>query len=257
MNSKNRSIIYIVSLIFMIIVNAISILFPLGGQTVSEVTQNYYALFTPAAYAFSIWGLIYLLLLGFVIFQAQPQNRDAEFIQKIGWWFPISCLLNSLWLVVWLNEWITLSVIIIVGLLISILMTYYHLQNEYIPLKGKLFVKLPFSIYAGWVSVATIVNISIYLSSVGFGGFGLSDTFWACIMIVVATFLGIALLLKYQDIAFSLVLVWAFIAIAAQQSDYSAIVITAWMSTIALIVIAILVNIFGKQGGKQGDGSSV
>ena len=244
MNSKNRSTIYICSYVFMILVNVLSFLFPFGGQTVFQVSQEYDALFTPARYAFIIWGLIYLLLLGFVIFQALPQNRDAEYIQKIGWWFPISCLLNCLWLIVFENGWITLSVFVIILLLISILMIYFRLQNECIPPKGKLFVRLPFSIYAGWVSVATLANISVYLYSVGFGGFGFSDTFWACIMILAVTFFGFALLLKYQDIAFALVLVWAIIAIATRHSDYSAIVITAWLSTIALIIVSILANIF-------------
>ncbi len=248
MNNKNRSIIYIESYVFMIVINTLSILLPFGGQTVAQVSQNYESLFTPSPYAFSIWGLIYLLLLGFIIFQAQPKNQDSEALAQIGWLFPLSCLLNSLWLIAWQNEWLPLSVYIIISLLITLIMIYTRLQSITLSPKETLFVRLPFSIYTAWVSVAVVANISAYLAAVGFDGFGLSDTYWACIMIVAVTFLGIAILYQYQDIAFVLVLVWALIAVANRQADSSAIVITTWMSVIAIVIIALLVNIFmGKK----------
>lgn len=247
MNYKNHTIIYSASYILMMLVNAIAVVLPFGGQSLSRINQNYYVLFSPAPYAFLIWGLIYLLLLGFVIFMIQPQNKADEIITKIGYLFPISCLLNSLWLVIWLYECIFISVFINIGLLITIAIIYSRLQNETLSIKSKLFIKLPFSVYTAWVFISTMVNISYYLNSVGFGGFGFSDTFWACIMIAAVTFLGIYLLYKYLDIAFMLVIVWTLLAIYSNRSDYSAITITISICTIALVIIAILVNLLGEK----------
>lgn len=226
-----------------------------NGKTMASVSAEYQNLFTPAGYAFSIWGLIYLSLLGFVIYYGRSLFKAAikedKTVKEVGGWFFISCLANSLWVVVWLYEYTLISIFLMILLLFSLLKIVVKTKMELhnVPLKKFLFLFWPFCIYSGWVSVALIANIAAYLTKIGWNGFGLSETIWAVIMIVVAAIVHIFMIWKRNMREFALVLVWSLIAIAVANQNVNATVV--WAAVIVAIIVFINIAIHGYQNRKS------
>ncbi len=242
----------ILAFILTLVVNYLSNSLPLNGRTPGELSNLYPNLFVPAPFTFAIWGLIYLLLIGFVVYQASDlfakKKKDLPFVEKIGWLFVISCLLNAAWLFAWHYEILWLSVLIMVGLLITLITIYQRLRigRNKGKVKGMIFLRLPFQVYLGWISIAIIANISAFLVSVGFRGGGIPEHVWAIIMISFGGLLALLMLYKKWDIAYSLVVIWAFNGIINERMEmmdfgFMGIVIAS-ITCIALIVIGILMR---------------
>ena len=205
----------------------------INGNTMSTVSAKYENLFTPAGYAFSIWGLIYLMLFGFVIYQAFAligHERPKRMIAKVGIWFIVSCIANIGWIFAWLNEYIGLSVMVMVLLLFSLIMIILRgrleLDDEPLPIIA--FLWWPFTFYSGWITVALIANIAAFLTAENWSGFGISEVAWTIIMIVVAGLVNLLITWTRNMREFALVGAWGIIAIAvANWNEHQAIVITA------------------------------
>jgi len=195
-------------------------------------------LVTLAGYVFSIWGLIYTLLLIFAVFQAMPSQREKPFLQQINVLFILSGVFNVLWLFLWHYDQIVLSVALMFALLATLIAVYMRLGigKTSTTLKERLFVHLPFSVYLGWITVASIANVASALVSIQWDGFGLANDTWAVLVIAVALIITLAVIATRKDVAYSLVLVWALIGIAVNQSTYQNIVTTATASAIIIIV---------------------
>lgn len=190
----------------------------MNNSTIGEISDDYRSLFTPAGYTFAIWGIIYLFLFAFAIYQGRSlfvKVKDDSFVLKTGWWFIASCLFNSLWVFAWIYEYTGLSCIFIVLLLISLLIIVLNnrmeLNDERFPIIA--FVWWPFVIYTGWVSVASIANVSTYLVKIGWDGFGLSDTVWTLVMITIAIVVNLIVTWKRNMREFALVGAWALVGI--------------------------------------------
>lgn len=242
-NSRSAYVILnMIGVAAVIAVNMLAVLLPLNGKTTEELSGKHPVLITPAGYAFSIWSLIYALLIGFAIYQATRAGRRKEIASSIGPWFLISCLLNIGWLFLWHYEFVTSSGFAMIALLLSLLVVYRRVRAAVpIPALGeRIFVLLPFSIYVGWISVATIVNISIVLDNAGWDGFGLSDMAWAVIMLAAASLLALAKGWIYLDPFYMLVFVWAFIAIAIKQESHQPVIVVAWTGAVLLTAGAII-----------------
>ena len=167
----------ILGYIGVVVVNILANALPLGGNTTGELSDAYPNLFVPAGYVFSIWGVIYLLLLAFTVYQAFPSRRGEEFQHKIGYFFVISCVLNISWIFLWHYEHVIPSVVLMFALLISLIMIYLRLDiGRGSPSKGeRLWIHLPFSVYLGWITVAPIANVVAALVSINWNGFGFGD----------------------------------------------------------------------------------
>lgn len=253
MKIKILSILNLLTFVLVLIVNALANILPINGLTTGEVSDSYINLFTPAGFTFSIWGLIYTLLGIFVIYQLvlSYRNENTKFIEDIGYWFIISNLLNSIWIYTWHNLMISISLIIMLLLLISLIMVYQKLgigsSNE--TKKIKTLVHIPFSIYLGWISVATIANFSAFFVSFNWNGFGLSETFWTVLVISIAVLLGVIFTIKNRDIFYTLVAIWAFIGILSKRlaSDISyRIIITSVIVGIVLLSLLVVYVLFKK-----------
>ncbi len=236
-----------IALIATIVMNYLSNTGIFNGNTMASVSAKYENLFTPAGYAFAIWGLIYLLLLGFVIYQGRSlfkPVKDDKIVEQIGWWFIVSCIANSLWVVVFLYEYTLLSVILIAVLLFSLLKivvnTRMELDNP--PLKRFAFVWWPFCFYSGWVSVAIIANISAYLTKINWNGFGISEIIWTIVMIVIAGTINIFMIWNRNMREFALVGVWALVAIAAANWNGEQLVVYSSLIIASIIFINIAVH---------------
>lgn len=228
-----------------VLVNGLANTGALNGKTTGEISDLYPTLITPAGYVFSIWGVIYTLLLVFVVFQALPRQREKPFLQEISFLFVLSGLLNVLWLFLWHYDQIALSVLLMFALLATLIAIYLRLQigRSTLPLKEKLCVHLPFSVYLGWITVATIANVATALTAINWDGFGISNDTWAVLVIIVALAITLTVIITRRDVAYSLVLIWALVGIIAKQTENQGVVITAAASAIIIFVALVAMTV--------------
>jgi translocator protein len=231
----------IIGLLIVLIVNGMANALPINGRNTGEISNMYPVLFTPAGYVFSIWGAIYLFLIGFIIYQALPGQASNPLLGRIGSLFVFTCVFNSAWIFAWHYDWINLSVVIMMALLVTLILIYLRLESSGKPAKpgDKWLIKVPFSVYLAWICVATIANISIALYKAGWNGWQLGSVTWTIIMIVIATLLSIYFIEQKTDIPFGLVFIWALIGIGVRQDGYFLIQWSAWLVAMFLLVLII------------------
>jgi benzodiazapine receptor len=233
-----------VAFLLVLLVNWLANAIPIGGRTTGEVSAMFPVLVSPASYAFSIWGLIYVLLAGFVWLQWLPRWRDLPIFRRLGPWFVVSCIFNILWILLWHLLYTPSSVFIMIALLLTLSQLFRSTRR--VPnaprdsgLVVKLFVQLPFSLYFGWITVATLVNISIGLLAGHWFGWGL-EVYWAVLVLLLGTLGGYAVFRKYRDVAYVLTIVWAYVAIGVQQQDIAPILPWfAWLCAAFLLLLAV------------------
>lgn len=230
----------ILAFVIVIIVNAMANGVPLGGQTTGEISAKYPSLFTPAGYVFSIWGLIYFGLATFIVWQALPKQRSNQNLAAIRIPFITSCACNAIWIFVWHYDLLVLSIVFMLGILISLVQIYrtLNIALSNAPLAERLIVHLPFSIYTGWITVATIANLSAFQIDKGWDDFGFTAPTWTIIKIAVAGSISATVLFRRRDIAFVLVAVWASAGIAVK---HQAIPLVAGAATVIALLGVILV----------------
>ncbi len=200
--------------IAMVVVNFLANSLPLNNRTTGAISDAYPNLFAPTGLTFSIWGVIYLLLGGYVVFQFLKSNpKREEMFKKINPWFIASSIANISWIFAWHYDVIGLSVLIMGFLLFFLIKIADILRKEKFSSVEKLLIWAPFSIYFGWITVATIANITVFLVSIGWNGFGIADFVWTSIILVVGAIIGMVRMWRDQNIAYGLVLVWAYIGI--------------------------------------------
>lgn len=128
-----------IAVVTMIIMGYLSNTGIFNDKTMASVSAEYQNLFTPAGYAFSIWGLIYLGMLGFVIYYGRSlfktNIKEDNTVTEVGWWFFISCLANSLWVIVWLYDYTLVSLILMLALLFSLLKIVVKTKMEKLIMK--------------------------------------------------------------------------------------------------------------------------
>lgn len=212
----------LVAIIATLIMNSLSNsgIFP---NTVGDLGESRAIFFLPDGYVFAIWGVIYTLLIGFVIYQFRPVAAENGTVERVGWWFVISCIGNVTWLVLFLFNQVWLSTIAMLVILGALLMIYNRLQigQRRVGWQQNWASFVPFSIYLGWISVATIANFSTALYETDFvqSFAGINAAVWAVLMIAVAAGLAITMLVMRRDVAYALVIVWASVGIYARPFD--------------------------------------
>jgi hypothetical protein len=219
-----------------------------SNATVASVSYKYDTLFAPAGYAFSIWGLIFLLCIAFVVYEwILLKNDDRKgYIERTGLWFTLSNIANALWLYCWVNEWVGLSVILILILLFSLsaLVVKLRMELDDEPVLTIFFVWWPIVIYLGWIMVATIACVAAWFVQKGWQPFDIAKDLWTVTMISVATILFLFLLVKRNLREAALVGVWAFIAIAVRQHSTNDNISTTAMVCAAVLLIATSIHAY-------------
>lgn len=187
--------------------------------TVAELGESRALFFLPAGYVFAIWGVIYLGLGAFAVYQARAANREAV-VNQIGWWFIISSLGNMTWLVLFLNNQIVASTVAMLVILVALIAIYLRLGigRSAVSAAERWAVHIPFSIYLGWITVATVANVAAALYDGGSvtGFLGLSADIWAVAMMAIAVAITLAMIYRHRDVAYALVVVWALAGIYAR-----------------------------------------
>lgn len=245
-----------VTFILMVVVNALASILPINGIDTGSVSDSYPNLFAPAGITFAIWGVIYLLLAAYTVFQLGlfKKNRSISeaLMNKVGVVFSISSIANAAWIFSWHYRILALSMVLMLIILVCLAIIVSAIRKEKLSTKEKAFVKLPFSIYFGWITVATIANLTTLLVSVGWNGFGLSQTVWAVAIIAIGAVIGMITILRNKDYAYGLVILWAYAGIVIKHVSaagfngmYPAVPITT-IAAMVLVVVAEVIAITKK-----------
>jgi benzodiazapine receptor len=236
-----RQAVNVVAVLATIVVNALANILPLNGLNTGEISDRFKVFFVPAGYVFSIWGLIYLGLIGFAVYQALPAQRENPRLLRMGYLFALSCAANIAWLFLWHYEQFALTLVAmfaLLGLLIAIYLVL-GIGKTSVSNGEKWLVRLLFSVYLGWISVATIANVTSTLDYVQWSGWGVSAQAWAVIMLVVGVVVAGLMAFTRGEVAFLLVLVWAFAGIGVKQATFPLVSIAAYVA--AVLVVALLI----------------
>ena len=238
---RSLAIVTVVAIITTLLVNTLSNFFPLGGQNVGQISNTLLSgvLITPANYAFSIWGLIYIGLIAYGFYQLQPaQQRDSNF-WPMNRWLIVACVAQIIWIFCFTLKLFALSIVPMVVILLSLLKIYGNLAigKQRSSWQQRWLVQVPFSVYTAWISVATIVNVASALYIAGWDGWGLSGVIWTAIMLVVGGLVAASIAVMFRDLPFVLVFAWAYGAIAVRHTDTPMISITAVGVTFLLLAL--------------------
>jgi hypothetical protein len=229
-----------VTLALMLLANYAANAGAISELTVGEVSDRYDSLFTPAGYAFSIWGVIFFLGICFVLHQWRLLGKGDKknFIERTGIWFAVSNIANILWLYCWINQLIGLSVLLIFVLLVSLCILTIHLRLELDdePVQAIFFVWWPISVYLGWLMVAAIANVAAWLVFLDIDKYLMAEVS-AITMIIIATLLYLILIKKRNMREAAVAGIWAFLAIAYRRwEDYRNIATTAIIASVILLI---------------------
>ncbi len=210
----------IISYIIVIAVNFAANAVPIGGQRTGDVSAKYASLFTPAGYTFSIWGVIYLALGCYVVYQALPAQQGNAVLARIGTMFNLSCLFNVAWLFTWHYELLAVALLLMIVLLLILVRIYrgFEIYENLRPDSERLFVHLPFSLYTAWICVAAIANASAMQTALVWNDIGMSAASWTLLKLSLAGCVGAAVILLRRDVIFGIVIVWASFGIANGQT---------------------------------------
>lgn len=208
----------VLAMFVMFAVNTLSTTLPLNGVTPGEASARYPNLFVPAPYVFSIWGVIYLLVILYVLYQFGLFRKKGEpsngiLLWQTGIFFIVTCLFNAAWLFAWHYGQVALSLGVIVLFLLTLILLRLRIAAQPLTNREKLFVRLPFSVYFGWLTIATIANATALFVAYGFSGLGLSESFWTIAILAVGAAIGIATALRFHDAAYLFVFLWAYAGI--------------------------------------------
>jgi hypothetical protein len=236
-----------------VIVNSLANIIPIGGKYTGELSDNIPNLFVPAGITFAIWGVIYILIIIFSIYLGRDflkvEKTTKSFLEKTSYFFIIASIANILWIFLWHYEQVLLSLLAMILLFASLLAIYLRLNIgiERVSRKDMLCIHLPISVYLGWITVATIANVTAVLVKINWDGFGLSEDIWTIFVIVVAMLITILVLLKRKDYAYSGVIIWALLGIYLKRITDDPIfgekTQIAYTAAIAIIIILIVMAI--------------
>ena len=255
---NSMKIITSITYLLMVITNTLANILPINRVNTGQVSDSYPNLFAPSGLTFSIWGLIYVLLAIYTLYQIglfQGDKRTVKFelLSKINILFSISSIANVFWIFSWHYFMIPFSMLLIVFILICLIRINQLTSREQLTSKEKIFIRLPFSVYFGWITVATIANATTLLVHFGWKGFGISESIWAVLVIIIGMLIGSVTLFKNRDIAYGLVLIWAYLGIYIKHSSasgfsnqYPAVMYTV-IACIAIFIITMVYRQFSKK----------
>lgn len=238
-----RQLLVVITVVATIVVNGLANALPINGQQTGEISDSFPIYFVPAGYVFAIWGLIYLGLIAFAVYQALPAQRTNPRLRVTGLPVIIAGVANIVWIFLWHYEQFPGTMIAMLVLLGALLITYLRLGigQTKVSTAERWAVHVPFSIYLGWITVATVANASQLLYNLGWGGWGIAPQVWAAIMLAVAVVLGTLMALTRRDAAYLGVLVWAFIGIALKHAAVPTVAVSAWAATALVAALILLV----------------
>ncbi|MHC1786508.1 MAG: tryptophan-rich sensory protein [Christensenellales bacterium] len=249
MKTKTRAWIHLIALFITLGVNALGATGQINGLSQKVVSDRYNTLVTPGPASFSIWGVIYTLLLISLIYMI-VKHQDAgvgRIVDAISLPFLLSCAANILWIVTFSYEWIGVSTLLIFAFVVCLALLNLRLKAVKGP--GRSLFALTFGVYNGWLTIASVVNLSAFLVQQGWNGFGLSAAAWALIILIAALAIAAGIQYRLRSAAFTLPLAWAYFGIWQRQTaqgefsfagQYPAVITVSLVGCAVLLILAVV-----------------
>lgn len=248
-----------VTFIVMIIVNILANIIPINDMTTGQVSDLYPNLFSPAPITFSIWGVIYILLAGYILYQfgflcKKDGAVSKELMEKISVFFSISSMANTCWIFVWHFNSIGISLALMAVILVCLIFINMKTEKAELTLKEKILIRLPFSIYFGWITVATIANATTFLVSIDWNRFGMPDWLWTIIILIMGVAIAGLTMLKNRNLGYGIAVIWAYIGILIKHTSkngfggkYPFIILVLILCIIVLLIAEVYFAVTDKE----------
>ncbi len=260
------SIFVLITYLAMIIVNGLANALPINGMITGDISDSYPNLFAPTGITFTIWGVIYLLLAAHTLYQLglfrkKGEEVKTDLLKKVGILFGISSLANFAWIFAWHYKVIPLSMVLMLVILVCLALITIRINKEKLTTTEKVFIRLPFSVYFGWITVATIANATtLFVDLLGspVNLLGISEVVWTVVILLIGLLIGVVTTLKHRDVAYGLVIVWAYIGILIKHlmdkplpngfnSQYPAVIVTVIISLVVLVASLVYTQVKAKK----------
>ncbi len=244
MKNTFRQISVLVVVLATIVINILADALPINGLGTGAISDSFHVYFVPAGYVFAIWGIIYIGLLAYAVFQALPSQKDNPRLQATGWWVVLGGLANSAWIFLWHYQRFVGTLAAMLLLLVTLIIVYVHLGiNRFKVSSAETWaVRIPFSIYLGWITVATIANVSDVLYYLGWNRFGISEAAWMVIVLGAVVLISGLMSFLRKDIAYTLVILWALVGIAVKFPAEGVVTVAVWV-TFGLVAILLAASL--------------
>jgi benzodiazapine receptor len=245
-SDSTRQAVTVLAYIVTLALNAAATTIPLGGQATNVISDSFHVYVIPAGYVFAIWGLIYTLLGVFTVWQALPRNRADETARALGWLPALSGLLNSVWIILFQYRVFPLTVPLIVALLVTLIAIHFRLDRS-TNLRGARYwaIRAPWSVYLGWITVATIANIAQTLSYLGVDA-GSAAPLIAALVLLTGVAIAARFVVRFGDAAYGWVIVWAYVGVAVKESATPIVAGTA-LAGAALVAALVVMAMLGRR----------
>jgi len=248
MKNTLRQIAVVLVTLITIAINILADALPINGLNTGKISDTFHVYFVPAGYVFAIWGIIYIGMIAYAVYQALPKQKENPRLQATGWWVVLGGLANSMWIFLWHYEQFVGTLGAMLVLLATLIAVYLRLGIGHTKVSaGETWaVRVPFSIYLGWITVATVANVTDVLSYLKWNGFGISDATW--MVIILGAVLVIAGLMNFlrRDVAYAVVILWALAGIAARFPAEGIVTIATWV-TFGLVAVTLAAAFLTKQ----------
>ena len=241
-NDTAAQIAVVAALAVTLVMNTLAVTLPLFGRSTGAISDLYPSFFTPAGLTFSIWSVLYLSQIAFAVYQALPAQAANPHLRAVRWPFVAACLFNAVWIVAWHALAVPASFALMLGLLGSLVVAYNRLGIGLRPATTgaeSWLARVPVSLYLGWITVATVANAVALLVSLGVRDDGTLGRVLAALLVVVAACIGAAFSVGRRDVAYNLVLLWAFLGVYLARPG-EGIVVAGVVAGAALVLAAML-----------------
>jgi benzodiazapine receptor len=247
----------VVSYLVVMAINIAANALPLNGRMTKDISDQFPVLVIPAGYVFAIWGLIYVLLGVFTVWQALPRNRQDATLRSIGYLPALSGVFNATWLIAfhW-GAWV-MGEALMIALLVTLITIHLRLWARRDDLHGTRYwtIRAPWSVYLGWITVATIANTAQTLYAIGFDAWGIDPALIAAVVLATGIVIAATFVARYRDAAYGLVIVWAYAGVAVKEAG-TALVAGAAVAGALIVAALVVVSILGVLRGRPGSGPS-
>jgi hypothetical protein len=240
MKNTLRQICVVVVLLATIVINILADALPINSLGTGTISDSFHVYFVPAGYVFAIWGIIYIGLIAYAVFQTLPSQKDNPRLQATGWWVVLGGLANSAWIFLWHYQKFVGTLVAMLFLFVTLIVVYVRLGiNQFKVSPGETWaVRVPFSIYLGWITVATIANVSDVLDYLKWNRFGISDATWMVLVLGAVVLISGLMNFLRKDIAYALVILWALAGIAAKFPTEGLVTVAVWV-TFGLVAVTL------------------
>jgi hypothetical protein len=251
MKSTLRQVLVVLAVLATLIVNILADALPINGLNTGKISDSFHILFVPAGYVFSIWGLIYIGLIAYAIYQALPSQKDNPRLQEIGRWVVLGSLANCTWIFLWHYERFVGTLGAMLILLATLIVVYLSLGTGQTKVSAAetWAVRVPFSIYLGWITVATIANAADVLDYLKWNGFGLPALFWFLIVLLAVLVIATLMSLSRRDVAYILVILWALVGVGYKNSTVPILWISS-LTTAFLVSAGLIYSLLRQRATK-------